>query len=330
MDAMTKSLQSQMDQARNAYSLQGLDSLRQGAKEGDRKALEETAKHFESIFVHMMLKSMRAAEDVLADESSPFNSSQVKFYRDMHDKQLATNLSSQGSIGIADALVQQLDPSGSGLTPASVLRNDGNLGGMNFRQPSQFQDIERAINAVLPDNKSNDLQVMDNIPSKRPGFESAQEFVTNLLPIAKEVASEIGLDPKAMVAQAAVETGWGQHLIHDGAGNNSHNLFGVKASRGWQGEKTYIDTLEYEAGMPQKTKAAFRSYDSFADSMRDYIDFLRSSPRYETALQQTEDPQRYFQELQRSGYATDPKYADKVLSVLNGDTMSQAANRVGI
>lgn len=313
MDGMNH-IQSKMEQARNSYDIQGLNALREGAQQNDKKALEETAKQFESIFVHMMLKSMRAAEDVLADENSPFNSQQVKFYRGMHDQQLASNLSANGSIGLADVIVQQLDPQANGITPAGVLRNNGNL--------STISDFSRAQASVSQSaTASAKGPGLSDGPSKQPGFSSAEEFVQNLLPIAEEAAKKIGLDPKAMLAQAAVETGWGQHLIHSGEGQNSHNLFGVKASRGWQGEKNYIDTLEFENGTAHKTKAVFRSYSSFADSMNDYVDFLKSSPRYKNALENTDNPASYFNELQKSGYATDPAYAEKVMSVYNSDRL---------
>lgn len=321
MDAMNHQLQSQMEQARNAYDLQGFNALRKGAQDNDRQALEETAKHFESIFVKMMLKSMRQAGDVLADEDSPFNSQQVKFYRDMHDQQLATNLATNGSIGLAEVIVQQLDPSGSNIQPASVLRSDGNLSDINsFSRARATQNYSGGFD-------SSPAQ-LNKAPEKRAGFESPEEFIRNLLPIAEQIAEKIGLDPKAMVAQAAVETGWGQYLIHSGDGQNSHNLFGVKASRGWQGDKNYIDTLEFENGTAQKTKAPFRAYNSFAESMDDYVEFLKSSPRYQQALQQTNDPQSYFKELQKSGYATDPAYADKVMSVYNSDRLSKEATKL--
>jgi flagellar protein FlgJ len=227
---------------------------------------------------------------------------------------LATNLSTNGSIGLAEVIVQQLDPQGSNITPASTLRSDGNLSGINaFSRAivSQAQNTTIGVNAP------------PSAPDKRPGFESPEEFVRNLLPIAEQTAEKIGLDPRAMVAQAAVETGWGQYLIHNGDGQNSHNLFGVKASRGWDGDKNYIDTLEFKNGEAHRTKAPFRAYESFADSMNDYIDFLQSSPRYQQALKQTDDPKQYFDELQRSGYATDPAYADKVMSVYNSDRLQK-------
>lgn len=321
MDALNSQLQSQMEQARNAHDLTGLHALRQGAKENDKKALEETAKHFESLFVSMMLKSMRAAGDVLADEDSPFNSQQVKFYRDMHDQQLATNLSATGSLGLAEVIVQQLDPTAANVTPASVLRSDGNLSGINAFTRSRVSEAQANM-------LGNEPSAMKEAPAKRPGFESPEEFVRNLLPIAERAAEKIGLDPKAMVAQAAVETGWGQYLIHSGDGQNSHNLFGVKASRGWQGDKNYIDTLEFDNGTAQKTKAPFRAYDSFAESMHDYVEFLQSSPRYQQALQQTDDPKQYFSELQKSGYATDPAYADKVMSVYKSDRLNTEAEKL--
>lgn len=313
MDSMNH-VQSQMQQARNAYDVQSLDALRQGAQKNDKQALEETAKHFEAIFVQMMLKSMRAAEDVLADENSPFNSQEVKFYRDMHDQQLATNMSASGSVGLAEVIVQQLDPQSSNVMPANLLRNDGNLSTINDFSRAK---VSFAQSSVLPTSE----HALPQAPTKRPGFDSPEEFVRNLLPIAEQAAEKIGLDPKAMVAQAAVETGWGQYLIHSGEGQNSHNLFGVKASRGWQGDKNYVDTLEFEAGAAQKTKAAFRAYGSFEESMHDYVDFLKSSPRYQQALEKAADPATYFDELQKSGYATDPAYAEKVMSVYKSERL---------
>lgn len=324
-------ISSQMEQARNSFDIQGLDALRQGAKKGERAALEETAKQFEAIFVNMMLKSMRAAEDVLADEKSPFNSQQVKFYRGMHDQQLASDIATNGNIGLAEAIVRQLDPQGSGVMPASALRNDATLDGPRFRQSINLQEVENAIGAAIDSKtKDNGLITTPGQPVKMAAFGSPEEFVSSLLPIAEQVSKEIGLDPKAMVAQAAVETGWGQHMIHSGAGENSHNLFGVKASRGWDGDKNYVDTLEFKDGTAHKTKAPFRSYNSFAESMQDYVDFLKSSPRYQNALEQTNDSQQYFKALQNSGYATDPKYAEKVMSVLNSDRMKNTALGEGV
>ncbi len=311
---MSSHIQSKMDQTQNALDMSGLDTLRKGAQQGDRKALEKTAEQFEAIFIHMMLKSMRSADDVLADENSPFNSKQVKFYRGMQDQQMASEMASTGSMGLAKLIVQQLDPIGSGLMPASLIRNDGNLPNTNLGLSNTNSDSDT--------NLSNTLQNNKGVAQKKAAFGSADEFVQSLLPVAKEVAGEIGIDPKALVAQAAVETGWGQYMIHSGAGENTHNLFGIKAGRDWSGNKQVVETLEYDKGLPQKQKASFRAYDNFHSSMQDYVQFIKESPRYRGAVEQSANPESYFKQLQQAGYATDPAYADKVLSVLKSDKLS--------
>lgn len=317
-------IQSQMDQAQSAYDFTGLDNLRRGAQKGEREALEKTAKQFEGIFIHMMLKSMRAAEDVLADDSNPLNSSQVKFYRDMHDQQMATNMAETGSMGLAELIVQQLDPKGSGVMPASLVRSGANLADVNFQRNTPSENGEE-----LAPLKSDQLGQADTEKAgKKSAFQSPEAFIQSLLPVAEKVAGELGVEPKALVAQAAVETGWGQYMIHSGKGENSHNLFGIKADRNWQGNKEVVETLEYTQGVPQKQKAAFRSYQGFHESMQDYVKFIKESPRYRNAVEQSGDSEAYFKQLQQAGYATDPAYADKVLSVLKSDKLASVTSAV--
>ena len=308
MDQM-QHVKSQLEMSRNVHSTSGIDALRRAAQQGDEKALTEAAQQFEAIFVQMMLKSMRKAQDALADKDSPFNSEQVKFYRDMHDQQLATDLSSKGSLGLADLIVQQMSPDKEGFTPASVLRNDGNLSSLNR---AHVERAERAQERILS-------------ASKQAAFDDPQAFVASLLPQVQRAAASLGLDPKALLAQAAVETGWGQHMIHDGQGNNSHNLFGIKADQRWQGAKVAIDTLEYSNGTAERQKAQFRAYPSFEEALEDYVSFVRDNPRYQHAVQNSAQPKHYFNSLQQAGYATDPKYADKVLQVMDSETLQSAA-----
>lgn len=295
-------LKNQLDQARSVYDLQGLDNLRRGAIEGDSKALEKTAQQFEAIFISMMLKSMRSAEDVLADENSPFNSQQVKFYRDMHDKQLASDLAGKGSLGLAELIVQQLDPQGSGVIPASIARPRANLDELSF-PPNR-------------DEHSSEVSLNSGKATKSAAFESQEDFINTLMPAAEKAAQSIGLDAKALLAQAALETGWGKYLIHSADGKNSHNLFGIKAGNGWQGDKNVVDTLEFNEGVAKQERASFRAYDSFSDAMQDYVQFVKENPRYQEALQKVTEPAQYFDSLQKAGYATDPDYAGKVMSVL--------------
>lgn len=307
---------SQLELSRNANDIKGLDILRQAAKSGDKGALEEAAKQFEAIFVQMMLKSMRKAQDVMADKDSPFNSEQVMFYRDMNDKQLASDLSNNGSIGLADIIVRQLGQLGDGYMPASAMRSDGNLATLNRSSLNEetIKSTESAQQKVLSKNEINTFTSF-----KSAAFTDAQSFIEQLYPAAQQAAEKLGLDPKALLAQAAVETGWGKHMIHTSEGKNSHNLFGIKASRGWQGDRAIVDTLEVDKGVAKTQKAPFRVYSNFTDSMQDYVNFVQQNPRYEQAIKQSSESQSYFSELQKAGYATDPDYAKKVISVLEGE-----------
>jgi flagellar protein FlgJ len=315
MDA-SSTTKSQLEMSRSANDSGNLDKLKSAAKSGDKGALEEAAKQFEAIFVRMLLKSMRQAQDAMADKESPFNSDQVKFYRDMQDQQLATDLTTNGSIGLADVIVQQMsinDGSLNGFMPASMVRPDGDLSRLNRQQVMLRNRDENA----LVSNVNNTNQA-----SKQAAFASPQDFVQQLYPQAIAAAEKLNIDPKALLAQAAVETGWGKFVIHQQDGVSSNNLFGIKADRRWQGEKAVVDTLEYVNNIPEKQQAAFRSYADIGDSLGDYIQFVQSNPRYERALENTHSVKQYFKELQQAGYATDPAYADKVMSVYNGDLLN--------
>ena len=164
------------------------------------------------------------------------------------------------------------------------------------------------------------------MPGKPTNFGSPQEFVEALWPHAQEAAAELGMDPKMLLAQAALESGWGRAMAKAADGRDSHNLFGIKADRSWQGRSIAMPTLEYEDGVAVKRRAAFRSYDSFADSFRDYVGFLKANPRYTKALENADNPQRFIASLQKAGYATDPNYARKVLSIYQGHSAFEGLN----
>ena len=294
-------LDMQLDVARNANDFSGLDKLRTAARQDEKGALKEVAKHFEAIFVRMMLKSMRDSADVLADEDSPFNSQQVKFYRDMHDQQLATELSNTGGLGLADLIVRQLggDPN---YTPASLV------------SPDRVYVVPAATSN---ENQSTDKPARVDMGTRQAAFADKQQFVEALLPLAEQATQNSPVDGLSMIAQAAVETGWGQQMIHSLGGQNSHNLFGIKASKNWQGDRTLIDSVEYKDGSASKVRSAFKAYPGFSDAMQDYVRTLENSPRYSEALKAADNPQTFFSELQQAGYATDPQYANKIMSVLD-------------
>lgn len=297
-----------LELSRNYHDVRGIDKLRRAAQQGDEGALREAAQQFEAIFVQMMLKSMRKAQDALESKDSPFNSQQVKFYRDMHDQQLATDLSASGSIGLADLIVRQLGQQQEGFTPASVLRNNGNLDGS--REASR-------------QTQSLPVQPPRPLAEKQAAFSDAKGFIEALLPIAEQVTQGMPVDAKALLAQAALETGWGQKMIHSEKGN-SHNLFGIKANRSWQGDKARVSTLEYDGQVAKKQLAEFRAYDSFEQSLQDYLHFVQDNPRYAEALKQ-QDAAGYFQALQQAGYATDPNYADKIMQIYQSPLLRDSA-----
>jgi flagellar protein FlgJ len=145
------------------------------------------------------------------------------------------------------------------------------------------------------------------------------------MPHAQQVGAELGVDPSLLVAQAALETGWGRSIIRNSDGSSSHNLFNIKAHRSWDGPVASVRTREYLGGAASMVRAEFRSYDSFQESFRDYVDFLRTNPRYRTALTQTRDPEAFARSLQAAGYATDPSYADKVMRIYDTVRRTSAA-----
>ncbi|HCW90173.1 MAG TPA: flagellar assembly peptidoglycan hydrolase FlgJ, partial [Marinobacter sp.] len=152
-------------------------------------------------------------------------------------------------------------------------------------------------------------------------FESPAQFVSSLMPVARQIAGESGVSPRLLVAQAALETGWGRHMIEGDGGQPSHNLFGIKADHRWQGDSVNIATTEYREGIPMSERAAFRAYPDYQSSFRDYVDFLESNPRYRAALESADNPDQFAEQLQKAGYATDPDYAAKIRRIMNGDSM---------
>jgi flagellar protein FlgJ len=124
-----------------------------------------------------------------------------------------------------------------------------------------------------------------------------------------------------VVAQAALESGWGRHEIRAADGSTTHNVFGVKAGRNWHGPVVEKTTTEFVNGVAQKTTAKFRAYGSYAEAFRDYASVLRNNPRYAGIVGQTHDAKGFANGLQQAGYATDPAYADKLVRVINGSTL---------
>jgi peptidoglycan hydrolase FlgJ len=183
--------------------------------------------------------------------------------------------------------------------------------------------------SVLSKPVSVDAPALNNNSTTSLNASEPVAFIQSLLPAAQKAAASLGLEPLALIAQAALETGWGQRMFKTSAGQNSNNLFGIKAQSNWQGKVAIVDTLEYRQGVAQKEKAKFRAYDSAEQSLHDYVDLIQSNPRYQAALSVASDTKAYFQRLQAAGYATDPNYAQKILSVLEGSAFKEVRNLLG-
>jgi flagellar protein FlgJ len=328
----------------------GLAKLRNQANKSSKQALPEVAKQFESIFVNNVLKSMREAK--LGDGA--MDNDQSKFYTEMYDQQLAVHLSGKPGIGLADMIVKQLGgddkpKEGEKMDVGDYLNRSASMGNSNGsanqQLSPQLQAIAKSyankqpITVITADGTEitnfvddrTPLGAMSEIPFKSGGngpITSANDFVKQLQPYAEQAAKELGVDPKALLAQAALESGWGKSVIKNANGSNSFNLFNIKAGRSWQGKQAQVSTLEFEQGVAKKVQAGFRSYNSFAESFQDYVSFIKSNPRYGDALKQAGNAGNYLRELQQAGYATDPNYAAKVMKIYNGDTMAKADNGV--
>ncbi|MFK8029903.1 MAG: flagellar assembly peptidoglycan hydrolase FlgJ [Gammaproteobacteria bacterium] len=321
--------------------------------------LREVARQFESLFTHMLMKNMRAAS--LGDGA--FDSDQSKFYQDMFDQQMSTELTNGNGLGIADLLVKQL---GGGKSSHSNPAEPGRMelpGRVQSQQPLTLAGIAAAqlstnhaahfrMGSPSFSNSRNPMVEGSLHPSEAPsttahiktpernsfmaeprvsvmkandgGISDPVDFVRKALPHARRVGKLLGVAPQLILAQAALESGWGRKAIRNDDGSNSNNVFGIKAGSSWKGSTTVVKTVEYTEGVAERVKAPFRSYGSMVESFNDYARLLLNNPRYENVVGSGEDSTAFAGALQNSGYATDPEYANKIKSIVNGETLKNA------
>ncbi|MDU9041553.1 flagellar assembly peptidoglycan hydrolase FlgJ [Pseudomonas corrugata] len=226
----------------------------------------------------------------------------------------------------------------AGLVPSASTNADINAPVQNVRSDravsaTQSTSGEMAngdwLAALKASGSSGDMQVYGRAVAQPPlaparkAFRDADEFVNAMLPMAKEAAARIGIDPRYLVAQAALETGWGKSVMRQPDGSSSHNLFGIKASQNWKGDSARAITSEFRNGEMVKETAEFRSYASYRDSFHDLVNLLQSNSRYQAVLKSADNPEQFVRELQKAGYATDPHYASKISHIARQMTSSQ-------
>jgi flagellar protein FlgJ len=331
----------------------GLEQLRHRAARNDPGSLAEAAVQFEALFIGMMLKTARDAS--LGD--GLFDSQETRGYLDLMDTQVAMELARKGGFGFGQMIVEQLSkgegsPSTTGGAPAALdiahaLRRSFDLAGIARDTPAgaptgpggprdPAQEFPRGLPRSLvglaaaaaegsgPARAGEAAEIAERAA---PG--SPEDFVARYIGEATAAAKALGIEPRLLLAQAALETGWGGSTPLHTDGRPANNLFGIKAGASWNGARVAQWTLEHEGGVATRKREDFRSYPHSADSFADYVSLISQSPRYAAALEQAHDPEAYARAVTEAGYATDPDYAEKWLSIYHSDRLGGALLKTG-
>lgn len=323
----------------NTLDPRSLNELQRLAREDNSpESLRAAARQFEALFMQMMLKAMRDA----SPQNGPFDSEQTRMFQQMHDQQLAMDLAQGGGgMGLADALFRQLG--GERAKRDMAAPTAGPDGRMYFdlasvprraaisaarREEAENVAAGAAANGTAgAERPAAGERAAATAAAPAPGSisERVAGFVGQVWNHAVEAGKTLGVPPAFIVAQAALETGWGRAELRHGDGRPSHNLFNIKAGRNWNGPVVELPVTEYANGRAYTETARFRSYPSYAEAFRDYSRLLSENSRYSEVLGQR-DAQGFASALQRGGYATDPSYADKIVRIVGGERLREAIN----
>jgi peptidoglycan hydrolase FlgJ len=311
---------------RFALDVQGFGALSAQAKASPQAGMKMAAQQFDAVFTQMMLKSMRDA----TPQDGPFDSHDSATFTSMMDQQLSQQLSKKG-IGVADAMLKQLMRN-QGMQVGGNSGNAGGLAGMaNALGGGSGGDEGQtaALNALAKaygNAQANGQLAMGKAYSANSALTPAlrgdgsspkvDAFVDKLAAPAQAASAATGIPARFIIGQAALESGWGKSEIKKADGSTSHNVFGIKATKDWAGKTVSTVTTEYVNGKPHRTVEKFRAYDSYQDAMTDYASMLKSNPRYAQVLNTSHDVTGFANGMQRAGYATDPHYAKKLLSIM--------------
>jgi peptidoglycan hydrolase FlgJ len=294
---------------RFALDVQGFDAMRAQASTQSPQAIKAAAKQFDAVFTQMMLKSMREA----TPSESPLDSHDGDSFTGMMDQQLAQQMSNKG-IGVADAMLKQLLRNAGASTDGSD-SNAGTLATLNA--------LGKAYgNAAANGSLSKDQVAYGDNSALTPPLRGSGDspkidsFVDKLAASAQQASSDTGIPARFIIGQAALESGWGKKEIKNRDGSTSYNVFGIKATSDWTGKTVSTTTTEYINGQPHKVVEKFRAYDSYKDAMTDYANVLKSNPRYASVMSASRDAEGFAKGMQRAGYATDPHYAKKLMSIM--------------
>ncbi|RPH20883.1 flagellar assembly peptidoglycan hydrolase FlgJ [Buttiauxella warmboldiae] len=283
--------------ANAAWDANSLNELKAKTGQDPKGNMKSVARQVEGMFVQMMLKSMREA----LPKDGLFSSEQTRMYTSIYDQQIAQQLSAKG-LGLADMMVEQMGGS------AAPQEETGKVPmKFDWQTVSSFQNqtLSKMVRQAIPQPPSNEEALSGD----------SKDFLAQLSLPARLASEQSGIPHHLILAQAALESGWGQRQILTEKGEPSFNLFGVKASGSWKGPVTEITTTEYENGEAKKVKAKFRVYSSYLEALSDYVGLLTRNPRY-AAVTNANSAEQGAQALQNAGYATDPNYARKLTGMI--------------
>lgn len=310
---------------RFALDVQGFGKLSAQAKASPQAGMKMAAQQFDAVFTQMMLKSMREA----TPQDGPFDSHDSATFTSMMDQQLSQQLSQKG-IGVADAMLKQMMRN-QGLQVGGASGASGGLsGGMaalggsggDEGQTAALNALAKAYgnaqaNGQLAMGKGYSANSALTPPLRGDGTShKVDAFVNKLAGPAQAASAATGIPARFIIGQAALESGWGKSEIKKADGSTSHNVFGIKATKEWTGKTVSTVTTEYVNGKPQRTVEKFRAYDSYQDAMTDYASLLKGNPRYAQVINSAHDVNGFANGMQRAGYATDPHYAKKLMSIM--------------
>ena len=287
-----------------AFDAHSLDKLKLAARNDSPQALKAVAKQMEGLFVQMMLKSMRQA----SFKDGLFNTQQSEMFTSLYDQQISQNIADKGKMGFADLMVKQLSGKSDAVAETTTATREVPL---NI-SPARFIGVPLRLQTEVPQQAqaNNERAALPEVPAIPGGG-----FISRMMAPAMAVARLSGIPHQLIIAQAALESGWGKREILTEEGKPSHNLFGVKATAEWHGETTEITTTEYENGVAQKIKDKFKVYSSYAEALEDYTSLISRNPRYKNVVK-SETPEIAAKALQTAGYATDPAYAKKLINII--------------
>ena len=307
----------------NALDFSGLNELRRRVQQaGANTAVGEqqkVAEQFEALMIQQMIKQARHSMS-----GGPFDSQQTKLVQSFQDEQLAGQLANPG-MGLAQAIMNQIRSlqgeggqpvldAGKALPPeAAASRLPGLKSSIGDNRPTHAPSISALLDLLSSQSAGKIVEKVKTAISGAP--DHIHNFVSRMRDAAHLAAQESGVPEKLMLSQAALESGWGKREIRGEDGTNSYNLFGIKATPGWKGKVVNIMTTEYVDGQPRKMLQPFRAYNSYAESFSDYARLISQADRYSDVMT-APSAEEAARRVQQAGYATDPAYADKLISIM--------------